>query len=430
MVGSATAANGTILKISTATFSSMPATGEDGKPLQPEQAMARVQSGSLGDLQYIADSKGNGSLWAFSTCITEINDTIYLADLTARKNLAEPLALPKTSRNFPGQLLNTQEGGIYLVKTMEGKFAVLRILEQTRDAMVIQYVYQPAGGTAFDIPANKRVPYARPVEAQPVAAASAPAATSPGTTTLATVSPIAPVMPEIPPATRTVLPPAAPTHLDPGDVNDRGQRIIRIVGSPSVTPAAPSAPAALRPAPAAVPTVMTPAPLPGTAAAGPIDPALDQFVQQRTQMIQRRLELVAGPARSAPEIDRKAQAILELGYLHADDPAVADALVNEIAFVYTRTSVKEFSLDALHPSMGALKRLGKAATGAALRGLYRMDLDSASTDLESPAYKVKLLANVIRAVEGDDVADFIFRREAAQATDPKRKAVFEYLISN
>ena len=88
-----------------------------------------------------------------------------------------------------------------------------------------------------------------------------------------------------------------------------------------------------------------------------------------------------------------------------------DALVNDIAFVNTRTPVKEFSPDAaLSGALAAAKRLGKPGSTAALRGLHRLDLEGPAAEGDT-LYRVKLLANVIRTIEGDDVADFIFKRE-------------------
>ncbi len=444
--GNQLASNGSIFKFSTGTFSAIPTKGEDGKLLTEEQSVAKINSASLGDLEYIVDGKGNGSLWAFSGFITNVPDMLYLANASGEQ-LQEPGPLPKTSKTFAGQLPDSEEGVVYLLKTTDGRFVLLRILEQTKDALVIQFVYQPNGTPAFTIPDHAHIPYVRPGDAQTTpapATAAAPAAAPPlpvlpPGSSIASIAPIPtgavdPIFAGIGtgggggggadivtplPVTHTTLPPVAPTVLGPDDINDPKNRVIRIVGGPSV---------ALPPTPHPSSAIITaPAPITGAPA---VDPALDAFVQQRTQMIQRRLDILAAPAKSAQDIERKSQAILELGYLHADDPAVADALVSEIAFVNTRTPVKEFSPDALYPSLAALKHLGKPAVNAALRGLHRLDLDTAGADADSPIYKVKLLANVIRSIEGDDVADFIFRREAAQETDPKRKAVFEYLLTN
>jgi hypothetical protein len=437
--GSQLASNGSIFKFSTGAFSAVPAKADDGSPLTADQAVAKINSDNLGDLQYVIDGKGNASLWTFSGYISSVPDALYLAD-NSGKQLQQPGLLPKTSKTFAGQMPDIDEGAVYLVKTTDGRFVLLRVLEMTKDALVVQYVYQPNGTANFTIPTRAHVPYARPTDAQTApapattTAAAPPLPVLPAGSAIASVAPIptgavdpifssaggsmAPDNPPPPAVARTTLPPVQPIVLGPDDINDPKNRIIRIVG--------PSAPPAPAPRPAAA-IITAPAPVTGAPA---VDPAVDALVQQRIQMIQHRLDIMAAPAKTAQDIERKSQAILELGYLHADDPAVADALVSEITFVNTRTPVKEFSPDALYPCLGALKHLGEPAVAAALRGLHQLDLDTPGADADSPIYKVKLLANVIRSVEGDDVADFIFRREAAKETDARHKAVFEYLLTN
>ncbi|HVT79063.1 MAG TPA: hypothetical protein VHM90_00285, partial [Phycisphaerae bacterium] len=346
-LGTQLAQGGTLYKFSTQAIGTLPAM-EDNKPLSPEQSMGKVQAGNLGDLQFMPDAKGNGTLWAMSGQIMDLPQAIMLSDVSGKK-LDEPLALPKTSRNFAGQIGDAMEGNIYLVKTTDAHYALVRVLEMTRDALVVQFVYQPDGSKKFDIPANRPVPYARPAGAVAATqAAETPAtATSPVVPPGSTLASVAPgptgvVDPNFssagggggldvntPPtaATRTTIPPAPSTPLGPGDINDPTARVIRIVSSAGAqTPGISATP---RPVGMVSPgTVMT---TPSPAIGGPMDPALDNLVQQRTQAIQRRLEIMAAPAKSAAEIERKSQAMMELGYLHADDPAVADALVNDIA---------------------------------------------------------------------------------------------------
>ena len=91
---------------------------------------------------------------------------------------------------------------------------------------------------------------------------------------------------------------------------------------------------------------------------------------------------------------------------------------------------KEFSQDALHPAFAALKRLGRAGTTAALKGLKKLDLAGDGEGIDAPVYKARLLGMVVRGIEGDEYADYLFKREAEKETDPKRKSVFEYVLSN
>ena len=141
-MGTQLAAGGTLFKFSTQSIGTLPSM-EDNKPILPEQAMAKADEGHLGDLQYMPDAKGNGTLWAMSGQIMELPRALYLSDISGKKN-DEPLAIPKTSRNFAGQISDVIEGNVYLVKTTDGRYAVLRVLEQTKDAAVIP-VCVPAG---------------------------------------------------------------------------------------------------------------------------------------------------------------------------------------------------------------------------------------------------------------------------------------------
>ena len=433
--GSPAAANGTLLKASNGSLGVFPL-AEDGKVLSSDDAVARIRATNAGDLQYLADREG--SLWAFSGKITELGN-MYLADAASRP-LEAPLEIPRTSRNPAGMYPGIREGRTYLVVATDGRYILLRVLEKTATGVVIQYVYQPGAGLAFEIPRNDPVTYhainAAVAAGAPGAAGAAagPGGAGPGTPggdAAASAGAAAPAQPPaaangspprdgmsvpftLPPRIASTLPPpTARDPLGPGDIVEPG-RIVLVspprsgTGANAATPATPSA--------------STGAPGSPTSEA-----SLDAMLHQREQMIQRRLAIVSAPTRSDAEVDRKSQAIYELTYLQANE--AADVLVAQIAFLNTRSPVREFSPDALHPCFGALKRLGKPATAAALKGLKQLDLTAAGEGTESAAYKADLLGKVVRAVEGPDVAEFIFRRELDRETDPKRRAIFEYLLS-
>jgi hypothetical protein len=58
-----------------------------------------------------------------------------------------------------------------------------------------------------------------------------------------------------------------------------------------------------------------------------------------------------------------------------------------------------------------------------------LDRNAPGEGLDSPPYKAKLLADIVRGIEGPDTATFLFQRQANQATDPKEKAVWDYLLN-
>jgi hypothetical protein len=102
--------------------------------------------------------------------------------------------------------------------------------------------------------------------------------------------------------------------------------------------------------------------------------------------------------------------------------------VANISFVPAGNSVRSFSEDAFLPCFAALKRMGPAGTAAALKGLRNLDFDVQGVGTEEPKYKAEMLGRVVRAIEGDDVAEFIFRREEAKLSTTKHRAVFEYVL--
>ena len=414
--GSAGGTNGPMYKFATNTFSAVPA-GAEGRAAAPDEAQALVRAASSADVQFLPGK--NGSLWVFSGAISEVPGALYLADVSGKK-LDAPWPIPKTTQNQAGEYQNISEGGIYLLKTTDGRYAVLRVLEKSATFAVIQYVYQADGGLTFEIPANVKLAYQHSVEptaatsaAPPAtpsatdAAANPPAGASRSSTVSASVglnlgtampwggaagSSPSIVLPATEPAVAGRLSaPAARAQLGPGDVNEGG--VIRLVSGAQ-----------------------------GPAGA---EPTLENFVHERAQLLQRRLDIIAAPARTAAEIERKASAVNDLLLLHGDEPAAADLLVAEISFFNPRSPDKDFSPDALHPCFAALKHMGKAATAAALKGLARLDLEAPGEGIDSAMYKAKLLGMVVRGVEGDEVAEMLFKREAEKAGDAKRRAVFE-----
>jgi hypothetical protein len=165
----------------------------------------------------------------------------------------------------------------------------------------------------------------------------------------------------------------------------------------------------------------------GGGVSGVFEPALESLMKQRELMIQHRLAIVQAPARTPQEVERKVQAMTDLGALRADE--AADALAEQIVFLNTRGSAREFSADALHPAFAALKKIGKPASAAARRALAAIStVDGPNEGIDSPWYKAGLLMQVIRTVEGAEVADFLIRHDMEKATDGRTRALYEHLL--
>ncbi len=387
--GSRLADNGVLFSFATKKYSN-PAPGDDGKPLSDDQVFQRVRDGKVADVQYL--NNHGGTLWAFSGAIMEVTSATKLSSVSG-KELDVPFEFPKTSQNLAGEM-QIQEGGVYLLKTVDGHFALLRVLEKRDNALVIQWVYQGSGPPKFDIPVNPERPYGRPVEASDVPPPAPTPAPAPTITTAMPPAPdtggqalTSPRLASTPPVPNLTERPA----LGPGDVVEPG--VIRLISGGQGTPG--------------------------------LEPSMDTFVNQRKQMIEHRMAIIAAGAETPTQNQRKVQAVEDLTYLHADEPEVADLLVSQITFVNLRPKVKEISPDAMCPCFIQLKKMGKAATDAAIRGIAKLDMDAVGDGRESPEYKAKLMGLLVRRVEGDAMAEMILKQAAAKETDAKKQAAFE-----
>lgn len=109
---------------------------EDTKPASKEAFLDRVQKEQIGDVMY--DNVGDGVLVVNSTQVQELGAGT-LAEL--RKEL--PAAL-SSKRSVPARV-----GNRYLIKTVDGKYALARALARNRMGFKLQWVYQPDGSTNF-----------------------------------------------------------------------------------------------------------------------------------------------------------------------------------------------------------------------------------------------------------------------------------------
>jgi hypothetical protein len=444
--GSPAARTGEMLKLSTGRFTWYPT--EPGRTLSPAQAAEKLRATNAADLEYLPENEG--TLWAVSGHISELG-ALYLADAAALK-MDAPMEIRATSRGPAGMYTGIAEGRTYLVQGADGHYSLVRILEKTAQSLTIQYVNQPAGTLVFDVPRGDLVDFHRdPAASRPADAAAVlrpgPTDEAPPSASAASSSPDLSA-----PRTPSTLPAPAPRQaLGPDDRVEPGVIILR---SPSASTALPSPPApsplpgpaiasaaTAVPPPAPLPAAITPAvpivtlppreaqpPAVGAPPAAPSDPALETFFRQRDQLIQERLALLQAPARTADEIDRKSRAMEDLGNLQAGN--AADALASQITFLNTHSHAREFSMDDLHPAFAALKRLGKPATAAALAALEKIDLAAPGEGIDSPGYRAKLLAMVIRSVEGNEAGDFILRQQMQLQNDTSRRALFEYILTN
>lgn len=486
---------GDLLKLSSGMVVPSPR-NEQGQPIAGDALMARMRVEHNADLQYVLEAAANGpggagaaggageatgaaggagagvgaraSLWAFSGRISDLGGR-YLSQAAAM-NASRPMEIPTSPRGPGGTLRNIAEGHTYLVQTTDERYALVRVLEKTPEAVVLQYVYQPAGTLTFEVPDGEKLEYRRgevgmaggagtpAAGAAPAGAAMAGGSVSGSGLAGGTVPPPTPPTPPAPPSPLTLpssasmlsggTPPPSPGGQGIGATGREGTG-----GFASAEGATPGSQGGMVPSGAGGrPPTTLPPPAPRTelgprdmyepgsggrivllnnggraAAAGTMEPALESLVKQRELMIQHRLALVQAPARTPIEVERKAQAMQDLGTLRAEE--AAEVLVGQIGFFNARSNAREYSPEALHPAFAALKRIGKPASAAALRGIAGLtNLDAPAEGIESPWYKAGLMMQVIRAVEGNEVADFLVMREMEKSQTPEQRALYEHLL--
>lgn len=430
--------HGTLLKLSSRALVAYPES-DGGKVLTRAAVMDKLKSSKDADLAYVPEDQG---LWAFSGAICEVSEDVLLSDASGQK-LDAPMALPQTSKQVAGLFSGVEEGHVYLLQTTDNRFALLRVLELTKTGVAIQFVYQSGAGMNFDIPRHAVLAYKSPAELHPEAKA-APASPSPavpvrddatanaspdpvGGPKVATIGPLPDALNPYAGASPTAdSSPPEPSGQGPlarvGDVKTdmdaaRQHAADNLLAQSNHTP--------LGPGDYVAPGVIM---LTSGAQATPdnLESTMASFNSLRSQMIQRRMDIIKKTATTDADLDTKAQAIRDLPMLRASESV--DLLVDNVSFLYTRSQEKEFSPDALHPCVGALKQLGKPAADAAIRGLEKLDLDKGD-GIDSGRYKADLLAMVVVSVEGHDVAQLLFKKELDRASDPKVHAVIEYVLA-
>jgi hypothetical protein len=399
--GTFEATHGDMLKFADGRLHPMPT--ENGHPIAPMKLPEVIRKDKTADLAYIDGD--NGVIWAISGHISELG-TSYLfeaAAQTAERPFDRPFELAGDDHHPAGLFKGVVEGRTYLIETIDGKFALVRVIEKSSVGLHIQYIYQPDGTAKFALAQSL-------VDAVPVKPLTAPPPAPPA---------------EPPPAAINAIA-AAPTGLTSGNALDPAA-----APGASAAPGNPALPPVLSPPRPAAPksiagmTLRMNDPVPTN---GVLEPTLDTFQRQRQLMIEHRLQIASAPAATPTALDQKSQAITDLGVLHADE--AADTLAAQISYFDARKT-KDLAPESVHPAYAALLKLGKAGTDAAIKALRSLDLSAPSdtSDVtQSPDYRARLLALVIRNNEGDDVADYLLKREAARTPDPRKRALFETLL--
>jgi hypothetical protein len=140
------------------------------KPRTMEEYVTRVRDERTGDLSY--SSLNGGTLISMSGKVRDLG-TQRLYEL-AGKDLDKPEVIwgkeerDSSGKGMPGAIEHVQAGGCYLIETVDGNFALIRIVAQLERVATIQWVFQPNGSTRFDIPKGDATPVTSPAtQAEP-----------------------------------------------------------------------------------------------------------------------------------------------------------------------------------------------------------------------------------------------------------------------
>ncbi|MCY2931470.1 MAG: hypothetical protein NTV86_18670 [Planctomycetota bacterium] len=168
---------GYILRFSDGTLN-RPSFPSGAEPRSAVEFIAAVADAKTGDLVY--SSLKGGGLCSMSGRATDLGSK-SLHDLSGVVLKRPPQVYGETERSVageatPGLIEGVQEGHCYLIETLDGKGALVRIVRKHGRLADIQYVYQPDKNTwKFDIPKAKPAPATAPAPAATTAPASRPA---------------------------------------------------------------------------------------------------------------------------------------------------------------------------------------------------------------------------------------------------------------
>jgi hypothetical protein len=266
-----------------------------------------------------------------------------------------------------GWVADPQVGHVYIMETVDGSHAIFRVVARGDGAIDIQYAlpHQKIAGK-WDLPGSM-------------------------------ISDASDVSVEIP---RNV-----PAPMNPPVASTR-----EMVTMTSVT---------LNPPPTGnVPTVTAIRP---PVPAGAASAKVTALLRDRDALVHALVPLATSDPTSDAERAGKAAAIIQLGQIGAVEAVMP--LVSQISFMPDATVSGDMM--KLHPAVGALVALGKPASNAALRAMHETHKNN--NPLLTPMYKTMLLGSVVRRVEGDETARFLFKKELEKA-DAEHKANFEQAL--
>ncbi|MGB2754480.1 MAG: hypothetical protein WBD75_01390 [Phycisphaerae bacterium] len=132
---------------------------EGKQPESTRDILDLWRSRKTGDLIY--SPLEGGCFGAVSGRLSDLGSG-FLYEMSGRRFDRPPPVQSKKERSgsgepTPGLLEGLEDGHCYLVETVDGKFALVRLVQKQGRYALIQYVYQPTGEPAFEIPKGETI---------------------------------------------------------------------------------------------------------------------------------------------------------------------------------------------------------------------------------------------------------------------------------
>jgi hypothetical protein len=336
----------------------------------------KMRHDKLGDLYFNVSPNGRAPVLLVISGKARDLGKKYLRDFndkTIDPPTEWPPADPKRGVPVSGWVADPQVGHVYVIETVDGTHAIFRVVARGDGGIDIQYALPHQKITVrWDLP---------------------------GSMTLDASDVNVELPRNVPPA---LNPPVAATR--------------EMVTMTSVT---------LNPPPMTVGPVNPPtvSPIRPPIPAGAASVKVAALLRDREALLHTLVPLATSEPTSAGDRTIKAAAITQLGQIGAVE-AVA-SLVGQISFMDPSDQALTGDTLKLHPAVGALISLGKPASNAALHAMHETRKNN--SPMLTPMYKTMLLTTVVRRIEGDEVAEFLFKRELEKA-DAEHKANFEQAL--
>ena len=338
----------------------------------------RMRTSKMGDVFYSAQDS-TPVLWVISGKARDLGKK-YLYEFNGQKIDPPgewPPADPKHGTPVSGWIKNPESGHVYLIETVDATHVLFRVVALGDGAIVLQWI-APSDKMAgkWEIPGGL-TSAAEDIDVE---------------------------LPRKIPATRVV---AAGTH--PGDGTGGLGGTMRVgMGTPPTTRAV----ALVGSGSSVMDNPLTP-----NAA------KVASLLRDRETLTKSLVAVVSREPINLTERTAKAAAMTQLGLIGATE--TADMLAAQV--LYMDPSDAGMTGDPLkaYPAVGALILMGKPGTNAALKAMHETKKNP--NPLLSPTVKSMLLGTVVRRVEGDELAEVLFKKEMDKA-DGEHKGNFEQAI--